>query len=132
MQEKFPALVKDKQWATPETVEDPETLPNVKGWNILIRPYKGPEKVGSLYLPDSTRDDVEFLSNVGQVKAIGSEAWSGREPWCEVGDWVVWGRHQGVRLRYDGVTFVLLQDELVLFVVDDPKKISIENNLAKF
>jgi co-chaperonin GroES (HSP10) len=128
-------------WATPPDVPDPEVLPTITGYNVLIRPVDiKKETKGGIIIVDSITEDIKFLTNVGQVKAMGPQcyhdpnvkpqdgAWfpHGRykSPWCKVGDYVVWGKHQGVRLVVKGVTFVLLQDELVLMVVNDPSDIN--------
>lgn len=132
-------------WVTPQDIPDANPLPNVKGWNILIRPIEPGSKVKmssgvEFIIPDSVTEDVKFLTNIGQVKAMGPQCYHdpnvkpsdgkyfphGRygEPWCKVGDYVTWGKHQGVKYKVKGVTYVLLQDELVLMSVDDPKDIN--------
>jgi co-chaperonin GroES (HSP10) len=128
-------------WATPPEVPDPKVLPIITGYNVLIRPVGMESKTkGNILLPDSVTEDIKFLTNVGQVKAMGPQcyhdpnvkpsdgAWfpHGRykAPWCKVGDYVVWGKHQGVRLVIKGVTFILLQDELVLMTLNDPSDIN--------
>lgn len=134
------------EWVTDSNVPDPDPLPKVTGYNLLIRPVKidNEIKIGTegktLLLPTSFTEDVKYLTNVGQVKALGplcykdpntkptDGAWHphGRyeKPWCKVGDYVVWGRHQGVKMLVKGVSFILLQDELVLMVVDKPEDIN--------
>ena len=123
-------------WVTSGAVPDPKPLPNIQGYNILIRPVEPDNKIGSLLLPDSFTEDVKFLTNVGQVKAMGPLCYldpnatghnpHGRykAPWCKVGDYVVWGKHQGVKLLIKGVAFVLLQDELVLMTLNEPGDIN--------
>lgn len=132
-------------WVTPDTVPDPDPLPFITGYNLLIRPtavetslkLKGGFK---LDLPTSLTEDVKHLTNVGQVKAMGPLCF--RDPnvkpsdgnyyphgrylnsWCNVGDYVVWGKHQGIKMMIKGVAFVLLQDELVLMTLKDPKDIN--------
>lgn len=127
-------------WVTPATTPDPDPLPIITGWNILIRPVEVETKVGSLHLPSSFTEDVKFLTNVGRVVAMGPMCYTdpttkptdgkffphGRygAPWCKVGDYVVWGKHQGTKVLVKGVSFVLLQDELILMTVNDPKDIN--------
>lgn len=123
-------------WVTSSEVPDPTPLPNIQGYNILIRPVEPDNKIGSLLLPDSFTEDVKFLTNVGQVKSMGPLCYidansttsnpHGRykAPWCKVGDYVVWGKHQGVKLLIKGVAFVLLQDELVLMTLNHPGDIN--------
>jgi co-chaperonin GroES (HSP10) len=132
-------------WVTDETVPDPNPLPVVTGWNLLIRPVDPGKKIktksgGTLYLPDEFVSDMQYLTNVGQVKAMGPLCYRdpnvkpvdgayyphGRYtgPWCKVGDYVVWGKHQGTKMKIKGVSFVLLQDELVLMTLENPTDIN--------
>lgn len=143
---------KKSDWVTPNETADPENLPRIAGYNILIRPVaidetisvKGTSKV--LYIPPSTTEDIRMLTNVGQVKAMGPLCYRdpnvkpeekgyphGRylNPWCNVGDYVVWGKHQGVKIMIRGVAYVLLQDELVLFTLDSPDDINPMMNALK-
>jgi len=132
-------------WVSPNEIPDPSPLPVVTGWNVLIRPIE-PEKGiktksgVTLHLPDEFVDDVKHLTNVGQVKAMGPMCYRdpnvkpadgayfphGRygKPWCNVGDYVVWGKHQGVKIKVKGVSFVLLQDELILMTLENPEDIN--------
>lgn len=127
-------------WVTPEEFPDPNPLPVITGYNLLIRPVSIQEKVGSLFLPVSFTEDIKYLTNIGQVKAMGPLCYKdpnvkpsdggyfphGRygKPWCKVGDYVVWGKHQGVKIMIKGVAFVLLQDELVLMTLENPSDIN--------
>ena len=57
---------------TDEDVADPSPLPKVCGDYLLVRPVKtNTEKVGSVFLPDSTRGDVKYLHNVGRILSMG-------------------------------------------------------------
>ena len=132
-------------WVTDSKTPDPDPLPQVTGYNLLIRPVTTDQEIkfaggGSLHLPTSFTEDVKFLTNVGQIKAMGPLCFKdpnvkpsdgtyfpyGRylEPWCKVGDYVVWGKHQGTKILVKGVAFVLLQDELILLKLDSPEDIN--------
>lgn len=141
-------------WVTPEDTPDPKLPKVVHGWNLLIRPVD-PEKefksssstaIKGIIIPDSVISDVNAINNVGQVKAMGPLCFRdpnvkpgepgyphGRylQPWCKVGDYVVWGKHQGTKVTIKGVTYVVLQDELILFTLEDPSDISVLNNALK-
>ena len=132
-------------WVTDNDTPDPDVLPEITGWNILIRPVNPGDslKMASgvkFFLPDSFTEDVKYLTNVGQVKAMGPSCYTdpnvkpadgkyfphGRygSKWCDVGDYVVWGKHQGTKILVKGVAFVLLTDELVLMKIKDPADIN--------
>lgn len=131
-------------WVTSVETPDPNPLPSITGWNVLVRPVPISEEHefksgGKIILPSTLTEDVKFLTNVGQVKAMGPACFRdpnlkpddkgyphGRYlgPWCKVGDYVVWGKHQGVKLVIKGVAFVLLQDELILMTLENPTDIN--------
>lgn len=133
-------------WATPDSVPDPKVLPRVFGYNVLIRPVnpkdviENKEKGSKIIMPASLTEDIKYLTNVGRVVALGDQCYKdpnvkpadgkyfpyGRyeKPWCKVGDYVTWGRHQGVKYEYQGVVFLLIQDELILLGVDNPGDIN--------
>ena len=141
--------INKSDWVTDAHVPDPDPLPIITGYNLLIRPVEVQKDIdikahdGSnkkLILPSQLTEDVKHLTNVGQVKAIGPLAFKdpntkptdgpyhphGRylKPWCKVGDFVVWGKHQGTKIMIRGVSFVLLQDELILMTLDKPEDIN--------
>lgn len=129
-------------WVTSDEVPDPNPLPQVTGWNLLIRPVPIDTSIAvkgstqKILLPSSFTEDVKFLTNVGKIKAMGPSCYQDpnvkpsdgpyypygryKNKWCNVGDYVVWGKHQGVKLLIKGVAFILLQDELVLLTLKDP------------
>jgi co-chaperonin GroES (HSP10) len=115
-------------------------LPKVLGWHILVEQEEILEdsKVGSIILPQTVTDDVKYLTNVGKVKAMGPCCYNNKErygdtPWCKVGDYVVWGRHQGTHVIFKDKKYVLLLDDSIVLVVDDPKSIDLkEHMLAGF
>jgi len=97
----------------------PDAIFTPTGWRILVKPPKAAEKTkGGIYLPGVARDADEVLMNKGQVIAIGPDAFKGKpfltwyfneeagcieddlaEPWVEVGDWVIYNRHTGLKLE---------------------------------
>lgn len=135
-------------WVTPDEYGDPDPLPEIPGWTILVRPVAPPSKVGSLFIPDSMQEDLQYLNNIGRVIKVGDLAYTDpdtrpsdgawfphgkyRKAWCKVGDYVVWGKHQGAKVMVQNVALVLLNDDLVLFKVDDPKDVNPMFNTAKY
>lgn len=128
-----------KSWITDNDVPDPENLPDVASYMVLVRPVKVEEKVGSVLLPDAFKDDVQFLTNVGRVVKVGPTAFldpdamlaGNKNPhgkhgkkFAKPGDYVVWSKHSGVKIKIKGVAYVLLNDDQLLMKVDDPKDIN--------
>jgi co-chaperonin GroES (HSP10) len=132
----------DKSWVTDIETPDPEVLPTMFGYNLLVRPIEPDAQVGNIYLPDQFREDVHYLTNIGRVMAMGSQCYidadaKGKNPhgryghkWCEVGDYVVWGRHRGQKIKVRGVSCVILADDEIVMGLEDPKDLSVMYNVG--
>ncbi len=141
---------------TAADVPDPKLPKAIHGWSLLIRPVEAEKELSvdmgsgvnakKLYIPPSVASDVNSINNVGQVKAMGPLCYRdpnvkpgepgyphGRyvAPWCKVGHYVVWGKHQGTKVTIKGVQYVVLQDELIMFTLDGPEDISVLHNALK-
>ena len=44
-------------------------------------------------------------------------------PWCKKGDWVIFARYAGSRLKIDGGDLRLLNDDEILAIIQDPTDI---------
>jgi co-chaperonin GroES (HSP10) len=64
--------------------------PEVLGWDVLIKAVEVPEKIGSVYLPDASKDSQQRRQNIGLVLAIGPVAFTDRfeSRKCNVGDYI--------------------------------------------
>ena len=130
--------VKNDLWVTdPEEAPDPEVLPELPGYHVLVRPVsvKSITK-GGIYIPDSTKDDMSYLTTVGKVVALGDLAYLDKEKfpagaWCKVGDHVSYGKHIGTKLFYKGVRFILLFDDQITMRLQDPKDLDPTFNLSR-
>ena len=97
--------IKNDMWISSEDKENPDVLPDLPGYHILVRPVSIKEKTkGGILLPDSTRDDMAYLTTVGQVVAMGDLAYHDMEkfpkgPWCELDDYVCYGKHAGQKIH---------------------------------
>lgn len=139
-------------WITADEVPDPNPIPKVPGWNILIRPIHPGKNITfksgvTLELPSSFSEDIKYLTNIGRVLALGELAYTDpntkpsdgawhpygkyRKPWCKVGDYVMYGKHQGVKMMYAGVSLLILADDLIVLIPDDPKQINPMYNLER-
>ena len=129
--------VKNDAWITDkEEVADPEVLPELPGYHVLIRPVSVKSKTkGGIIIPDSTKDDMSYLTTVGKVVALGDLAYLDKEKfpagaWCKVGDYVSYGKLIGTKLFYKGVRFILLFDDQITMRLEDPKDLDPTFNLS--
>ena len=128
--------LKNDEWIEDQEVADPDKLPNLTGFHILVRPVSVKTKTkGGIILPDSTKDDIAYLTTVGRVIALGDLAYDDKGkfpkgPWCKVGDYVCYGKHSGVKMKYRGVKLLLLFDDQVIMTVDDPSDLDTSFNLS--
>jgi co-chaperonin GroES (HSP10) len=117
------------EWITDNEMPDPETLPNVPGYHVLIRPLSiRKETKGGIIMPDKFRDDIKYLTTVGRVVKVGSLAYKDKVkfpsgPWCSEGDFVCYGKHTGQKFIYQGIRYLLVYDDQVIMSIDDPADI---------
>ena len=128
--------IKNDMWITEEELPNPEVLPELPGYHILIRPVSIKQTTkGGIFLQDSTREDMAYLTTVGQVVAIGDLAYHDMEkfqkgPWCQLNDYVCYGKHAGQKIKYKGVKFILLYDDQIIMKVENPKTLDPTYNLS--
>ena len=133
---KMEKAVNNNEWIEDEEKADPEVLPSLPGYHILVRPVSIKSKTkGGLLLPDSVKDDVAYLTTVGKVLAVGDLAYKDEDKfpngkWCDIGDYVCYARHAGQKLYYKGVRLLLLFDDQVMMKVDDPTNLDMTYNLS--
>ena len=130
--------LKNDEWIDIEDeVSDPTNLPELPGFHVLVRPVSVKSKTkGGIFIPDSTKDDMSYLTTVGKVIALGELAYKDVDKfpnggWCTVGDYVCYGKHAGTKLYYQNVKLLLLFDDQVIMRVSDPKDLDPTFNLAK-
>ena len=143
--------IKNDMWITEDEIKDPDPLPELPGYHILIRPVsiKGVTK-GGIVLPDSTKDDMAYLTTVGKVLSLGDLAYYDPEKfpvseydirdkederlpegaWCKVGDYVCYAKHAGQKLFYKSVRLILLFDDQVICRVEHPRDLDPTFNLT--
>ena len=140
---------RNDDWITDEKVPDPEGL-NPKGWITIVRPLS-PRKTtkGGIIIPDQLQDDIQYLTTVGKVLAIGPLAFTQDDllepvidpegyivghkfnPWYQVGDYVTYAKYAGAKRIYKGVKLLFLaRDTEVLDVISDPHDIDSMYNLG--
>lgn len=118
--------LKNDEWIDGAEIEDPITLPHLPGFHVLVRPVSVKRKTkGGIFIPDSTRDDMAYLTTVGRVLKLGELAYKDKEKfpngnWCTVGDHICYGKHAGTKLFYQNIRMILLFDDQIIMKVDDP------------
>lgn len=129
--------IKNDMWVSNEDVPLPKVLPELPGFNILVRPVSIKSQTkGGIFIPDSTKDDMAYLTTVGEVIILGDVAYQDKEkfpkgPWCKVGDYICYGKHSGQKIQYKGLKFILLYDDQVIMKVENPKTLDPTFNLSK-
>ena len=103
-------------------------LPDPTGWRIMILPYRGKRTTkGGIELTDETLGRQQISTVLGYVLKVGPLAYSGERfstgPWCEEGDWVLFGRYAGSRFQIEGGEIKILNDDEIIARVADPEAI---------
>ena len=132
---KEPEVVQEKEDLkfTPDSVQDDaslkEQLPTPTGYRLLVLPFSRKQKTkGGLYLANETLEKERIATNVGYVVSLGPDCYVDRDKfpngsWCQDGDWVIFGRYAGARIKIEGGDLRLLNDDDVLAVITDPEDV---------
>jgi chaperonin GroES len=128
-----PKEVMDK-FDNPEQFLDTERkemdkLPKPTGWRLLVLPFRAKQKTkGGVLLTDKAVEDSQLTTTVAMVLATGPDAYKDKDKfpsgsWCKQGDWVVFGRYAGSRLKIEGGEVRILNDDEILGTIDNPEDI---------
>lgn len=110
-----------------EIAEKPLTLPEPKGYRILIVIPEIAEKTdGGIYRPEELRTREQTASVIGFVMKMGPDCYKDPKrfpngPWCKEGDFVVFRSYSGTRIKVHGKELRLINDDTVEAVVEDPR-----------
>ena len=124
LEEKYQAQPKEKN-----LTEEKEKLPNPTGWRMLVLPFKMREKTkGGIVLAEQTLERQQVASQCGLVLRMGPDCYKDKErypdgPWCKEGDWVMFARYAGSRIKIEGGEIRLLNDDEVLATIKNPEDI---------
>ena len=116
-------------WATDDTVPTPDKLPQPVGYRILIRPVPVVEKTkGGILMGQDTLEKQQVASQCGNVLAMGPDCYQDKRrykqgPWCKVGDWIMFARYAGSRIKIEGGEVRLLNDDEILATIKNPEDI---------
>ena len=104
-------------------------LPQPTGWRILVLPFKMGEKTkGGILMGQDTVEKQQVASQCGNVLAMGSDCYRDKNrykqgPWCKVGDWIMFARYAGSRIKIEGGEVRLLNDDEILATIKNPEDI---------
>ena len=102
-------------------------LPIPTGWRILVLPFQMKEKTrGGVILAETVIERQQVASQCGLVLAMGPDCYRDKEryregPWCKIGDWVLFARYAGSRIKIEGGEVRMLNDDEVLATVKNPE-----------
>ena len=106
-----------------------DRIPRPTGWRLVVLPYQGTKKSkGGIVLADETLERQRVTTVCGYVLAVGDLAYADTNkcpngPWCQKGDWIVFGRYAGARLNIDGGEIRILNDDEILARINDPEDV---------
>ena len=126
-----PSYLKGKTESKKEENKQPamDRVPKATGWRIVVLPHKGIEKTkGGLLLTDKAIEEQQLTTNVGLILNMGPDAYADKNkfpngPWCKEGDWVVFARYAGSRVKIEDGEIRILNDDEILSTVEDPTDI---------
>lgn len=102
-------------------------LPKPTGWKILVAMPADIDKVGSIFIPDSAKEQNRQSSMTGYVLAMGPEAYKDTSrytvPWCAEGDYVLIKAFSGTRFQIGDREFRLINEDTVEAVVPHPEEV---------
>lgn len=121
------AAIPNDQWLTEDEVPDPSPLPRIPGVGILVRPVPIRRKsAGGILLPDTFRQEREYLNTVGRVLSLGELAFIDEDiyrkgPWVKPGDYIVYSKFAGQKIFWKGVKLLIVKAATIELVVDKPE-----------
>ncbi len=125
--------------AVPEHVRkqiDEETfeaqLPKPVGYRVLVAlPEVEEEYEGGIIKAESVRKREYIMSIMGLVLDMGDQCYKDKErfgenaePWCKVGDYVMFRMNTGTRFTVSGKEYRLMNDDSIEAVIADPRGIT--------
>ena len=131
------AAINNADWISPAEVKlNKKDLPGVPGFHVVVRPVTIRDQTkGGIYLPDKVKDDISYLTTVGQVVKLGNLAYKDKSkfpegPWCKEEDFVCYAKLTGQKFVFKGIKLLLLYDDQVIMTVGNPKDLDTTYNLT--
>ena len=95
--------------------------------SLLNKKEQKEKTKGGLLLADETVERSQVASTCGLVLRMGPHCYDKERypegPWCKKGDWIIFARYAGSRIKIDGGEIRLLNDDEVLATVENPEDI---------
>jgi co-chaperonin GroES (HSP10) len=98
-------------------------------YSVLIDPLQVEEKIGSIYIPDQSKDREKFAQTKGRIVARSPLAFSYAEPedWDkydakkpDAGDLVLYAKYAGVTVKgKDGREYQLIKDKDICALIEE-------------
>ena len=80
---------------------------------VLVLPAQAEEKVGGIIIPDTAKEKPQH----GKVVATGNGT-KDEEMVLKEGDEILYGKHSGTELEFDGTKYLIMRQSDVLAVVN--------------
>ena len=79
-------------------------------------------------MAETTLERQQVASQTGLVLRMGPDCYKDKEsypdgPWCKEGEWVMFARYAGSRIKIEGGEIRLLNDDEVLATIKNPEDI---------
>ena len=103
-------------------------LPSPTGWRIMVLPFQPKVKTKGGILAESALERQQIGTVCGLVLKMGPDCYRDKErypegPWCKKGDWVIFARYAGSRLKIEGGEIRILNEDEILGTIQDPEMI---------
>ena len=126
-----PELKKAAEEAEAKRNKPPEEsqLPKPTGWRIMVLPFQPKVKTkGGILLAESALERQQIGTVCGLVLKMGPDCYRDKErypegPWCKKGEWVIFARYAGSRLKIEGGEIRILNEDEILGTIQDPEMI---------
>ena len=104
-------------------------LPKPTGYRLLVKPREISNMTkGGIILTDESKAAAKFSCVISQVMDMGPECYQNMDKsstiWCKKDDWVLTGKYVGLKFKYEGEDYSIINDDEVIALVPDPDKIS--------
>ena len=103
-------------------------LPKPTGYRLLVKPREISNTTkGGIILTDDSREAAKFSCVISKVVDMGSECYQNMDKsttvWCKKDDWVLTGKYVGLKFKYEGKDYSIINDDEVIATILDPDDI---------